>query len=91
MRKVMPEVSLRAELGMPDRLTRLLIEGVTEKALFYTPQARPGLELEQIVEEELVLVASWPEPGMDLAGCGLRRRCRAGHDHRGTGRNCRGW
>ncbi|WP_285673595.1 LysR family transcriptional regulator [Paralimibaculum aggregatum] len=68
LRRAMPEISIRAELGMPDRLTRFLIEGVTQMALLYTPQARPGLQLEQILEEELVLVAAWPEPDMDIAG-----------------------
>lgn len=68
LRRAMPELSLRAELGMPDRLTRFLIEGVVQAALLYTPQLRPGLRLEQVMEEELVLVADWPDPDLGLAG-----------------------
>ena len=66
LRSVLPGVSLRAELGMPDRLTRFMIEGLTQMALLYTPQVRPGLHVEQIVEEELVLVAAWEAASLDL-------------------------
>ncbi|SPF81674.1 LysR family transcriptional regulator [Pseudoprimorskyibacter insulae] len=60
-----PQLNLRAELGMPDRLTRFLIEGVVQAALMYTPQLRPGLSTEQVMEEELILVAGWPDPTLD--------------------------
>lgn len=36
----LPQLSIRTELGMPDRLTRYLIEGVVQAALIYTPQLR---------------------------------------------------
>ena len=64
----MPDLSIRAELGMPDRLTRFLIEGVIQVGLLYMPQVRPGLHAQQIVEEDLVLVAAWENPTMDLQG-----------------------
>jgi len=64
----MPDLNLRAEVGLPDRLTRYMIEGVVQVSLMYTPQIRPGLSAEEILEEELVLVASWPDPTMDLGG-----------------------
>ena len=57
----MPELSIRTELGMPDRLTRFLVEGVVQAALIYTPQLRPGLIAEQALEDELVMVASYPD------------------------------
>ncbi|MEX3016880.1 LysR family transcriptional regulator [Gymnodinialimonas hymeniacidonis] len=56
-----PHLNLRAELGMPDRLTRFLVEGVIQAALTYTPQIRPGLSVEQVLDEELVLVAPWSD------------------------------
>ena len=68
LRTAMPDLNIRAELGMPDRLTRFLIEGIMHVGLFYMPQLRPGLVAEQILEEELVMVASWPNPTMDLKG-----------------------
>ncbi|MFV2051329.1 LysR family transcriptional regulator [Aliiroseovarius sp. YM-037] len=62
LRAEMADLNLRAELGMPDRMTRFLIEGVVDVALMYTPQLRPGLSVRPLMEEELVLVASWPDP-----------------------------
>ena len=59
LRNDLPDLSLRAELGMPDRLTRFLIEGVVQVALLYTPQLRPGLTAVEVMEDDLVLVASW--------------------------------
>ena len=68
MQAAMPDLSVRAELGMPDRLTRFLVEGVVQAALLYTPQLRPGLQVEELLQDELVLVASWPDPTLDLEG-----------------------
>ncbi|WP_147127050.1 LysR family transcriptional regulator [Shimia ponticola] len=62
----LPELSVRAELGMPDRLTRFLIEGVIQVALSYTPQLRPGLTAVQVMEEELVLAASFEADMADV-------------------------
>ncbi|NBR34220.1 MAG: LysR family transcriptional regulator [Rhodobacteraceae bacterium] len=55
-----PELSIRTELGMSDRLTRFLIEGHLHCALMYTPQLRPGLDVQKVMDEELILVSSWP-------------------------------
>ena len=61
MRAAAPDLALRGEVGMPDRLTRFLVEGVVQVALSYAPQARPGLTLVPVLEDELILVASWPD------------------------------
>ncbi len=61
LRREMPGLSIRAELGMPDRLTRFLVEGVIQAALLYTPQIRPGLTVQRVFEEELILCASWKD------------------------------
>lgn len=63
-----PDLNIRAELGMPDRLTRFLGEGIMQVGLLYTPQLRPGLTAEPVLAEELVLVASWPNASLDLKG-----------------------
>jgi DNA-binding transcriptional LysR family regulator len=60
-----PDLNIRAELGMPDRLTRFLTEGIMQVGLLYMPQIRPGLMAEEVMEEELVLVASWPDADID--------------------------
>lgn len=68
MRAEMPELSVRAEFGDPATLTRHLIEGVVQSALMYTPQLRPGFSIEKVMDDELVMVASWPDPDInDLA------------------------
>ena len=64
----MPGLALRAEMGQPDRLTRFLVEGVVQAALTYLPQIRPGLEVEKLFDEDLVMVAGWPDPALDALG-----------------------
>jgi DNA-binding transcriptional LysR family regulator len=65
LRVEMPTLSIRTELGMPDRLTRFMIEGVVQAGLMYNPQLRSGLSVSKISDEELVLVASWSDPTLD--------------------------
>ncbi len=55
----MPTLNMRAELGMPDRITRFLVEGIVQVGLLYTPQLRPGLTATKFLDEELVLAASF--------------------------------
>lgn len=65
LRAEMPELSLRAELGMPDRLTRALNDGLLQAILTYEPNMRPGFVMEPVIEDDLVLVAPWKNPTMD--------------------------
>lgn len=60
-----PTISLRAEVGMPERLTRFLTEGVVQAALLFTPTLRPGLSVRKLIDDDLVLAASWPNATMD--------------------------
>lgn len=66
MQAAMPELSIHTELGMTDRITRYLVEGVVQAALLYTPQLRPGLIVEHALDDELILVASYPNATLDL-------------------------
>ena len=59
MQATMPTLNVRAEIGMPDRLTRFLVEGIVQIGLMYTPQLRPGLSARKIMDEELVLASSF--------------------------------
>jgi DNA-binding transcriptional LysR family regulator len=67
MRDAAPDVSVRAEIGMEADLMQGLVEGRLDIGVMYTPQSRPGLKVEPLLEERLVLVstnpASRPEPG----------------------------
>ena len=59
MKEDLPSLNVRAELGMPDRITRLLVEGVVQVGLTYNPQLRPGLTAHRVLDDNLVLAASW--------------------------------
>lgn len=66
MQTAMPELSVHAELGMSERITRFLVEGMVQAALLYTPQLRPGLIVEPALDDELILVASYPGATVDM-------------------------
>ena len=56
-----PDVALRAEVGMPARLMREMVEGTVDIGVMYTPQLRPGLQVETLFEDELVLISVAPK------------------------------
>lgn len=63
MRSRAPEVAIRTLSGVSSALMQRLVEGTLDIGVMYTPQSRPGFELEMLFEEELVLVSSEPRPG----------------------------
>ncbi|KIN70213.1 putative HTH-type transcriptional regulator, lysR family [Sulfitobacter noctilucicola] len=69
MQAAMPELSVHCEVGMTDRITRFLIEGVIQAGILYTPQLRPGLIVEPAIDDELILVASYPDATLDIKEC----------------------
>jgi len=65
MRLQAPDVSIRSEIGFEDDLMRRLIEGTLDIGLMYSPSHAPGLTVEHLFDETLVLVTSradrsWP-------------------------------
>jgi LysR family transcriptional regulator, flagellar master operon regulator len=66
MRGARPEISIRAETGLEPELMQGLIEGRVDIGVMYTPQSRPGLKVELLFEEKLILVSTdkdgKPEP-----------------------------
>lgn len=65
MRTVAPDVSIRSEIGFEDDLMRRLVEGTLDIGLMYTPGHAPGLTVEHLFDEILVLVSTrrdvrWP-------------------------------
>lgn len=60
MRAAMPDVALRVEVGLSDGLMRQLAEGLIDIGVMYSPQSRPGLVTEKLLEERLVLVSTTP-------------------------------
>jgi len=60
-----PDVAVRALIGFEDELMQALIEGRADIGVMYTPQARPGLTVEMLLEEQLVMVSTRPDPPRD--------------------------
>lgn len=58
MRAAAPDISVRAEIGMEPELMQGLVEGRLDIGVMYTPQSRPGLQVELLFEERLILVAT---------------------------------
>lgn len=68
MREAAPDVSLRLEIGFEADIMQGLIEGTVDIGVMYTPTSRPGLVVEALFDETLLLVTSdlargWPDPG----------------------------
>lgn len=65
MRQRAADISITGEIGFEEDLMRRMVEGSLDIALMYTPSHTPGLAVERLFEESLVLVSSdartrWP-------------------------------
>ena len=58
MRHAAPQLALRAEVGLPESLINQVAEGILDIAVVYAPHQRPGLKIELLIEEKLVLVTT---------------------------------
>jgi DNA-binding transcriptional LysR family regulator len=68
MRRVAKDIAIRSEIGFEEDLMRRLVEGMLDIGLMYTPSHNPGLVVEHLFDEKLVLVSSRPDdikPGED--------------------------
>jgi DNA-binding transcriptional LysR family regulator len=65
MRTALPDVALRAEVGLSEGLMRKLAEGMLDIGVMYSPQNRPGLVTEKLLEERLVMVSTAPRQVAD--------------------------
>ena len=67
MREHQPSVALRLEGSFPDTAIDQLIEGLLDICILYAPRSRPGVVIETLAEEQVVLVrhagrtAPWAE------------------------------
>jgi DNA-binding transcriptional LysR family regulator len=64
--KLAPDIAVRALVGFEPELMEALIEGRADIGVMYTPQARPGLRVELLLEERLVMVSTQPQPSAEL-------------------------
>jgi DNA-binding transcriptional LysR family regulator len=68
LRRTAADVAVRSEIGFEEDLMPRLIEGTLDLALMYTPTHSPGLVVEHLFDERLVLVSSRADargPGED--------------------------
>lgn len=61
MRAQMPDVSLRLEIGFEEDIMQGLVQGTIDIGLMYTPENRPGLGIEYLFDESLLLVTTEPD------------------------------
>jgi len=68
-RSLAPDVAVRAFIGFEEELMQSLIDGRADVGVMYTPQSRPGLTVELLLEEQLVMISTRAdaraEPGSD--------------------------
>jgi DNA-binding transcriptional LysR family regulator len=62
MRAKAPDIAVRTQTGFSTALMQSLVDGTLDIGVMYTPQSRPGFEVEMLFEEELVLVSSETRP-----------------------------
>ncbi|MCW8947990.1 MAG: substrate-binding domain-containing protein, partial [Sedimenticola sp.] len=60
MSEKFPDVQLRAQIGFEEDLMMDLVDGSLDIGVMYTPQSRPSLQVEPLINEELILVTSDP-------------------------------
>jgi len=60
MRKKIPDVAIRSDIGFEEDLMRHLIDGTLDIGLMYSPTHSPELIVEQLFDETLVLVSTRP-------------------------------
>lgn len=68
MRRSTPQLALRTQVGLPQGLMDQVSEGILDIAVLYAPQHRPGLKVEHLLEEKLVLVTTARGKGKAVRG-----------------------
>lgn len=58
MRTEAPQLALRTQVGFPQDLVEQVMAGALDIAVVYAPPQRPGLRIELLIEEKLVLVTT---------------------------------
>ncbi len=61
MRRSAPQLALRTVVGLPEVLLNRVSDGTMEIAVVYAPHQKPGLRIELLIEEKLVMVTTLQE------------------------------
>lgn len=62
LRRQIPTLALHVEIGSGEQLQKQLGQGLLDAALVYRPDYWPGMQVEQVLEEKLILVRSTQQP-----------------------------
>ena len=65
MRRSAPEIALRVQVDVPSDLINQVADGLVDMAVLYTPPHRPGLRIDLLIEEKLVMVTTSREGEAD--------------------------
>jgi len=68
MRRSAPQLALRTQVGLAEGLMNQVSEGILDIAVLYAPQHRPGLKVELLMKEKLVLVTTPRRKGASRSG-----------------------
>jgi DNA-binding transcriptional LysR family regulator len=68
MRRSTPETALRVHVDVPQDLINQVANGLIDIAVMYAPPHRPGLRIDLLLDEELVMVTTSPENDAGPAG-----------------------
>jgi DNA-binding transcriptional LysR family regulator len=60
MRRSLRDIALRVHVDVPQDLINQVASGLVDVAIMYAPQHRPGLKIDLLMEEELVLATTDP-------------------------------
>jgi DNA-binding transcriptional LysR family regulator len=63
MRRTLPEIALRVRVDVPWDLIDQVASGLVDAAVMYAPPHRPGLRVDLLLDEKLVLVTTDPKAG----------------------------
>ncbi len=64
IRQSLADISLRVHVDVPQDLITQVASGLVDAAIMYAPQHRPGLKIDLLIEEKLVLVTTHPDSGL---------------------------
>ena len=67
LRRTLPEIALRVQVDVPQDLINQVASGVVDVAVMYAPPHRPGLTVDLLLEEKLVMVTSDPKANVGAA------------------------
>ena len=63
MRRSLPDIALRVHIDVPQDLINQVASGLVDAAVMYAPPHRPGLKIDLLLDEKLVLVTTEPGAG----------------------------